>query len=250
MDGPASFPNKVLTSYFSPQFAPPVSLSTSPQKSGKSFYHLSFLSNPTFNTSASLVGSTLSKCMQNGPSNPSIVPTQIQGTPTLARITASTQPSWRSFQHVASHKVPRVIRFHLDHVRPPLKTSQGLEDQHPGPSATPDTSSLQLQDPAGWTVPPKPLHGPSPLHWVSASVWLNYKDTPGPALPHPHAPGSASFFHCTDSPSYIFTPLFTICSPHQIEASREQGLGQFCPLGILNSETCACQFSIFGAMNK
>ena len=113
---------------------------------------------------------------------------------------------------------------------------------------TPRVSSFRT--PAGWTVPPKSPHGPSPLHWVSASVWLNYKDTPGLAFPNPHPLVPLPFSHCTDSPSYILTPLFTTCSPHQIEASREQGPGQFCPLSILNSETCACQFSIFGAMNK
>lgn len=88
----------------------------------------------------------LSKCVQNWPSNPSIVPTQIQGTPTLARITASMQPSWRCFQHCR----PQGGRSDPFPSKPCQSSAQnfpGVGGPAPGPSATPDISRLQLQDP-------------------------------------------------------------------------------------------------------
>lgn len=81
-----------------------------------------------------------------GPVTPPLFPPKSKAPPPLPGSLPPRSPPGGAF-NIAAHKAAGVIHFHLNRVSPLLKTSQGLEDQHPGPSATPDTSQLQLQDP-------------------------------------------------------------------------------------------------------
>lgn len=102
---------------------------------------------------------------RTGPVTPPLFPPKSKAPPPLPGSLPPCSPPGGAF-NIAAHKAAGVIRFHLNHVSPLLKTSQGLEDQHLVPVLPLTSRVSSFRTPAEWTVPPKPPPGPAPLHRV------------------------------------------------------------------------------------